>query len=152
MPTMKRSLYVLALFTCLVPLVASAAGPAERAAELNERWDEAFNRGDAGAVASLYEENAIVSADDGDTVHGRDSIEELFQGFIDFGVHDHNIEVIEVHRSGNVLYQIARWQAKGPAGDAEEPPTFGGVLVTTHRRDGDGGWKIHVHSWNSMGD
>ena len=37
---------------------------------LNSSWNEAFNKGDASAVAALYDEKATLSAGDGKTLVG----------------------------------------------------------------------------------
>lgn len=137
------------LLVALLPLSPALAGGATGLAEeLNAEWDAAFNRGDAAALAALYAEDAIVSPGNGGTLQGRDSIRELFQGFFDNGLHDHAIEVIRAERAGDVLYQVARWQAHATDADGGDV-TYGGVLTTVLRRDAGGEWRLHVHTWNA---
>lgn len=132
-----------------MPLSQAFAGEAAQlAAELNDTWNAAFNRGDAAAVAALYAEDAILSPGNGEILKGRDAIRGLFQGFIDNGVHDHSIEVIKARQSGNVLYEVARWQAHGTDANGETT-TFGGILVNTFHQGDDGTWQSHAHVWNA---
>ncbi|MDZ7737375.1 MAG: SgcJ/EcaC family oxidoreductase [Gammaproteobacteria bacterium] len=142
--------WAMSLMLASVPLSPALAGDSaeQLAAELNGQWNAAFNRGDAAAVAALYAEDATLSPGNGETLEGRDSIRELFQSFIDNGVHDHSIEIIEAHQSGDVLYEVARWQAHSTDADGE-PTSFGGVLLNTFRRGADGVWRSHVHVWNA---
>lgn len=137
-----------ALLLAWLPVSPALAGNAADLAEkLNEKWNTAFNSGDAAAVAGLYAGDAVVSPGNGETIKGRTAIQELFQSFIDNGVHDHSIEVIEAHRNGDVLYEVARWQAHG-TNENGETTSFGGILASTFHRDKDGNWRSRLHIWN----
>lgn len=140
---------ILSLLLAFGPVSHAMAGNATELAEkLNDQWNTAFNSGDAAGVAALYAENAALSPGNGKTLHGRDSIRELFQSFMDNGVHDHSIEVIEAHKAGDMLYEVAHWQAHGT--DAEGNTTsFGGILVNIFRRTGEDTWRSHTHVWNT---
>ena len=118
---------------------------------LNSSWNEAFNKGDASAVAALYDEKATLSAGDGKTLVGRSEIEKLFKGFIDSGVHNHTIDIVEAYGNGDFAYEVAKWSAKGPAKDGKEP-AFGGVLTNVFERGADGKWKSMSHVWNTATD
>ena len=131
----------------------SATDPSVRTvvSGLNSSWNEAFNKGDASAVAALYGERATLSAGDGKTLVGRSEIEKLFKGFIDGGVHEHTIDIVEVYGNGDFAYEVARWSAKGRAKDGKEPG-FGGVLTNVFERGTDGKWKSMSHVWNTSTD
>ena len=131
----------------------SAADPNVRTVitGLNSSWNEAFNRGDASAVAALYDEKATLSAGNGKTLVGRSEIEKLFKGFIDGGVHKHTIDIVEVYGNGDFAYEVATWSAKGPEKDGKEP-AFGGVLTNVFERGTDGKWKSMSHVWNTATD
>ena len=132
---------------------ASATDPNVRTVVtgLNSSWNEAFNKGDASAVAALYDEKATLSAGDGKTLAGRSEIEKLFKGFIDGGVHNHTIDIVEVYGNGDFAYEVARWSAKGRAKDGKEP-AFGGILTNVFERGADGKWKSMSHVWNTATD
>lgn len=115
---------------------------------VNDKWNSAFNSGDANAVAALYAEDARLSPGDGRVLTGRAAIENLFQSFIDNGVHNHTIEIIETHGDGNVAYEVAKWSANGAEKDGQKP-TFGGILVHVFHRGDDGNWKSQTHIWNA---
>jgi len=118
---------------------------------LNSSWNEAFNKGDASAVAALYDEKATLSAGNGKTLVGRAEIEKLFKGFIDGGVHKHAIEIVEVYGNGDFAYEVATRSAKGREKDGKEP-AFGGVLTNVFERGADGKWKSMSHVWNTSTD
>ncbi len=50
-----------------------------RPKELVARWVDAFNNGDAAALAAFYAETAINHQVAQEPVHGRESIKEMFQ-------------------------------------------------------------------------
>jgi uncharacterized protein (TIGR02246 family) len=131
----------------------SAADPNVRTVVtgLNSSWNEAFNRGDASAVAALYDEKATLSAGNGKTLMGRSEIEKLFKGFIDGGVHKHTIDIVEVYGNGDFAYEVATWSAKGRDKDGKES-AFGGVLTNVFERGADGKWKSLSHVWNTSSE
>jgi uncharacterized protein (TIGR02246 family) len=47
------------------------------------KFDEAFNNGDAAALAEFYTDNAVYTADDGATYNGRQAIESKY-ALLDF--------------------------------------------------------------------
>lgn len=120
-----------------------------RAQALNATWNAAFNSGDPAAVAALYADEAMLSPGNGEVLNGREQIEGLFRSFIDNGVHDHSIEVIDVYQDGDILYQVSTWQAYGAKQDDGARPVFGGILVNILHRDDGGEWKSRVHVWNT---
>lgn len=117
------------------------------AGQLNQKWDQTFNQSDAKGLAALYGENAIISPGNGTVLKGSEAIQNLFQSFLDNGVHSHKIEAIEVFRDRNTLYQVSNWQASGKAQDGVTP-TFGGVVTLVSKLNEQGEWKLQVHSWN----
>ncbi|MEM6998994.1 MAG: DUF4440 domain-containing protein, partial [Pseudomonadota bacterium] len=115
--------------------------------QLNQMWVETFNKADAPGLAALYGESASVSPGNGSVLTGQEAIQNLFQSFFDNGVHSHMIEVLEVNRNGDTLYQVANWQASGKEKDGIKP-TFGGVITLVSTLNEEGEWKLQVHTWN----
>ena len=115
---------------------------------LNTKWNKAFNSGDPKSVAALYNENAILSPGNGEVLEGRDAIEGLFRSFIENGVHNHTIEIIDVHHDGNTMYEVSKWSAYGAEKDGTKP-VFGGIFVNVFRIGSNGEWKSHLHTWNT---
>ncbi|OIQ88602.1 snoaL-like domain protein [mine drainage metagenome] len=117
---------------------------------LNTAWNQALNSGNAHALAGLYAENASLSPGNGQTLVGRGEIEKLFKGFVDHGVHDHTIEILDAGGDDHLLYQVARWNARGAATDGETP-SFGGITMSVFEKGGDGRWLARSHVWNAAG-
>ena len=153
---MNRSrIHLLAAGLCVFalgsPLSAADTNVRTVVTGLNSTWNDAFNRGDATAVAALYDEKATLSAGDGKTLVGRAEIEKLFKSFIDAGVHKHTIDIVEVYGNGDFAYEVAKWSAMGREKDGKEP-AFGGVLTNVFERGTDGKWKSMSHVWNTSND
>lgn len=114
---------------------------------VNAEWNEALNSGNIKDLAALYTENATISPGNGKTLVGRAEIENLFQGFVESGVHNHSLEVIEVGSSGKLIYQVTKWSAQGAETNGEVP-TFGGITTSILEPDSEGKWLARTHVWN----
>ncbi len=137
----------LMLFTSL-NFAGSTMDNQQLAEQLNQNWNQLFNKGDVKAVAILYSETALLSPGDGQVLQGQKAIEALFQSFVDGGVHNHKIEAVESYRDGDTLYQVANWQASGQVNEGVAP-TFGGMVTLVSQRNANGEWKLQVHTWNT---
>ena len=116
----------------------------------NLAWNVALNSGNVNSLAALYAEDATVSAGDGKTIVGRVAIEKLFNGFIDNGVHNHSLEIIQVMGSNNMIYQVTKWSANGAETNGIKP-SFGGITMSTLLQSDDDKWLISAHVWNAAG-
>jgi uncharacterized protein (TIGR02246 family) len=114
----------------------------------NATWNKAFNSGNAHALATLYDEKAVVSPGNGKSIQGRAEIEKLFKSFFDAGVHDHTIEVIQARHSGNTMYQTANWTAVAEKDGKKSQ--YKGVLLSVMIKGADGRWHVTAHTWNAM--
>jgi uncharacterized protein (TIGR02246 family) len=114
----------------------------------NAEWNKALNSGNVKGLAALYTENAILSPGNGVTLVGRAEIENLFKGFVDGGVHNHTLEIIEVGGSDKMIYQVARWSAQGAEANGETP-SFGGITTSVLEQSADGNWLARTHVWNA---
>lgn len=122
----------------------SAAATIEAA---NAEWNKALNSGDVKGLAALYTENATLSPGNGKVLVGRAEIENLFKSFVDGGVHNHSLEIIEVGGSDKMIYQVARWSAQGAEANGETP-SFGGITTSVLEQGSDGTWSTRTHVWN----
>ena len=113
----------------------------------NAEWNKALNTGNIGQLAALYAENAMLSPGNGKTLVGRSEIENLFKGFVDGGVHNHTLEIIEVGGTDKMIYQVARWNAQGAEANGETP-SFGGITTSVLEQSSDGNWLARTHIWN----
>jgi uncharacterized protein (TIGR02246 family) len=113
----------------------------------NDRWNAAFNSGNADAVANLYTPDATVLPHTHAVVKGTAAIKDFWSGLISAGVKDHGIELYDAHSSGDLAYATGKWWATGA--DAEgKPQRFEGSIVTVMRKQGDGPWRTCLHTWN----
>jgi uncharacterized protein (TIGR02246 family) len=113
----------------------------------NDKWNAAFNVGEAAAVAGLYTADATVLPHTHDVVQGVNAIGDFWKSVIEAGFKNHSIDLINVHAQENLVVEIAKWQAEGP-GEGGRRQSFGGSLVNVFERQGDGSWKCRVHIWN----
>ena len=113
----------------------------------NAKWNKALNSGNVKELAALYTENATLSPGNGVTLVGRAEIEGLFKSFVDAGVHNHTLEIVEVGGSDKMIYQVARWNAEGAEANGETP-SFGGITTSVLEQGSDGNWLTRTHIWN----
>lgn len=119
----------------------------EMVRQANDRWNAAFNGGDAGAVAALYTADGTVLPHTHAVVRGTAAIADFWAGLISAGVKDHGIELFDVESEGNLAYASGRWWATG-SGEDGKAVRFEGTIVTIFRKQGDGSWKLCLHTWN----
>ncbi len=115
--------------------------------EANDRWNAAFNGGDAAAVAALYTADGTVLPHTHAVVKGTAAIADFWAGLISAGVKDHGIELRDVEGGGNLAYANGKWWATG-TGDDGKAVRFEGTIVTIFRKQGDDTWKVCLHTWN----
>jgi uncharacterized protein (TIGR02246 family) len=124
------------------------AGDAEQiVANANQEWNQALNGGKLQSLVSLYDEDATVSPGNGAVLRGHEEIAGLFGSFIDNGVHNHQIDTVQVLASEQQITQIANWKAQG-VDENQQTTHFGGVLVTVLQPNADGEWQLQSHVWN----
>ncbi len=119
----------------------------EIVAHANQQWNAALNGGKLDSLVSLYAEHATVSPGNGVVLTGHEEIQNLFGGFITNGVHNHQIDTVQVMASGEQITQIGYWKAEGVDAD-QKAIEFGGVLVTVLQQNVDGEWQLQSHVWN----
>jgi ketosteroid isomerase-like protein len=110
-----------------------------------EAWNEAFNRGDAGAVAALYAENARLLPPTHEVIEGRQAIGAFWDGLLKIGVTDHRLELITAEGDQRGAVGAAKWSARGK-GDDGSKQTFGGSVLHVFERQQDGGLKLWLHT------
>lgn len=144
---MKKFLIAITALTLSGAVIADS--PEDIVENANQQWNQALNQGNIDQLLALYHETATVSPGNGDVLEGHDEIRALFGGFIDNGVHNHRIDIVDVMASDKQITQIGYWQAEGA--DAEQQPTqFGGVLVTVLKQNDAGEWQLQSHVWNMV--
>ena len=108
----------------------------------NERFVEAFSKGDAARLADMYAEGALVLPPNGPMVQGRQGIQELWQSVINTGA-KLTLSTSEVEAQGNVVYELGTYEMIFP----DNKRDAGKYVVVWRRQKGD--WKLAVDIWNS---
>jgi uncharacterized protein (TIGR02246 family) len=111
--------------------------------KMNPEFLDAYNRGDAAAIAALYAEDCAVLAPNQPTVRGRQAIETLWKGIIEQIGGTHSIETVEMADAGDLAYQWATYSLGG--GEVSDV----GKFVEIYNRQADGSWKIRLTIFNS---
>jgi uncharacterized protein (TIGR02246 family) len=128
--------------------MAETSGDIRKVIEANNgKWNDAFNRGDARAVMSLYVDDAKLLPPTNAVVSGSQEIRAFWESMIKNGFANHAIEIVEVRAIGDMAYEAAKWRATGPGKDGGEQ-SYSGNLVNIFERQSDGSWKSRLHTWN----
>ena len=116
-----------------------------------QKYDEAFNKNDAAAVASFFTEDAVLLTDQG-PIYGREAIEKYqADGFMQFRFINHigkpdQYSPHTIGREGNELWSNGEWSLtlQGKTGD---PIPLKGYWSEIYVREGDA-WKVRMQTWN----
>ena len=119
--------------------------------QIVKKFDEAFNNGDAAAVAALYTEDAVQVTPQG-PVFGREAIEKLFTGVFQQGHYSNHLNKDDqdsphmIGTAGDQVWRTGEWSftAQGKSGD---PIKLKGFWSAINVRKGDT-WKIQMLTFN----
>ena len=140
---MRRTILVMLLITCAAS-IAEAQQSARAAIEANSKqFIEAFNKGDAAAVANLYTMDARVMPPNNEMVEGRANIQKFWQGAIIAGVKMVSLETVNVETQGNIAVEIGRYTTSGPGATTDK-----GKYVVMWKREGQS-WKLAIDIFNT---
>ena len=146
----------LLVLTLAVPFIVSCttAPPPDTSAEdslaieaVSKRWVDAFNQGDATAVASLYTEEATLLEPNSPLVVGRENIQAMLQGFFDTNDLKLQLTVIELSVNGDMAHKVGKYTLTIQPEEGEAI-TDNGKYVEIWKRE-NGSWKMDVDIWNS---
>ena len=144
---MKRQLLVTLLIIFAASL-AQAQQSARTAIEANtKQFIEAFNKGDAAAVANMYTMDARMLPPNAEMVEGRANIQKFWQGAISAGVKMVSLETVHVETQGNIVVEIGRYTTTIP-GAGGTTTTDKGKYVVVWKREGQS-WKLAVDIFNT---
>jgi uncharacterized protein (TIGR02246 family) len=140
----------LAWAASLAPLAAARADSAEeQVTAAYAAWNEAFNEGDAAALAAFYDDEAVMLPPTHDVLEGPAGAEKFFGGLFANDVTGHGLELIEVEgdEDDDLVVAAARWSAKGKDANGADA-AFGGVATHVFERQDDGSLKLRLHTFN----
>lgn len=112
---------------------------------LDDKWAEAFNKGDAAAVAAMYTQDAYVLPPGADMVKGRNAIEALWRANMQ-QIGDVKCTALDVKPLGrNAAREIGACSFKTKA----QPPQDGSLKYAVVWEKEGGQWKLLQDIWNT---
>jgi uncharacterized protein (TIGR02246 family) len=115
--------------------------------EVNRRFMEAFERGDAASVAALYAEDAVVLPPDAPMISGRAAIEEFWRGLMAAGVRGVDLVTLRLGGSGDMMHEVGRATITIQP-ESGETNTQHVKYAVVWERDPAGGLALAVDIWN----
>jgi uncharacterized protein (TIGR02246 family) len=142
---MKTGLFAALLALAATPSVAqTAAGEIEKA---NQRFEQAFNKGEAASVAQLYTERATVLPPEANMVEGREAIQRFWQGAIDAGLKNLSLKSVRVDEyGGDAAREIGRFSVDAPRTKGGASQVDGKYVVVWRKSGGE--WQLDSDIWN----
>jgi uncharacterized protein (TIGR02246 family) len=132
------------------PASSSAQAPDQSEARssitaANEQFMAALAKGDAGAIATAYSEEAQLLPPNAEVVRGREAIRKYWQGAIDAGIKGLQLRTQELHGlSGDMVAEVGAYTATGAGGKTLET----GKYIVLWKRE-NGKWRLHRDMFSS---
>ena len=139
-------LRIAALTICLVLAAAPAMAQSKAAIQkLNDKWADAFNRGDAKAVAAMYTNDAYALPPGAEMVKGPKAIEGMWREEMK-QIGDVKITTIDVKPLGP---KAAREIGTATFKTKAQPPQDGTIKYAVVWEKTGRGWKLLQDIWNA---
>ena len=113
----------------------------------NAKWEAAFNKGDAAAVAQLYTEQATLLPPGAAMANGRAAVQAFWKGAIDAGYKNITLKALQVDQFGAAAREIGAFTLDAP-NPQKQTVHVEGKYVVLWRRTG-GTWKLDTDIWNT---
>lgn len=120
----------------------------EELSQMNKDFAKALNNNDAEAASLLYAEDASLLPPNEPIVTGRENIKNYWQGALDAGTTNVSVSTISTGSSGDLGYEIGRFELSYPGPDGKmiiEKGKYTELL----KRMADGNWISIYGIWNS---
>jgi uncharacterized protein (TIGR02246 family) len=112
-----------------------------------QEFMDAFERGDAAAVASLYVGDAKLMPPNQPRLEGAEAIRSFWQGAMDAGVREARIEIEDVEAQGEVAIEVGKYTLTIEQSNGERVSDRGKYVAIWKRRGGE--WRLAVDIFNS---
>jgi uncharacterized protein (TIGR02246 family) len=145
--------YLLATF-CFVALVIGGGEPAgaqsaQSSIEANNAdFVAKFAANDTKGLAQHYTEDAVAFPPNEERIAGRESIQKMWQNWIDAGLADLTLKPAQVEESGTLAYEEGTYSIKIPGSDGKTSEEIGKYIVVW-KKGADGEWRLHRDIWNT---
>lgn len=135
---MKRSV-VMALIVISATALAQAQNSVRRTIEANNKqFVEAFNKGDAAAVANMYTMNARLMPPNSEVIEGRANIQTFWKGAMDAGIKMVSLDLADLEVHGDTAIEVGRYTLTTPAAGGGTTTDKGKYVVV---------WKLQGPTW-----
>ena len=114
---------------------------------VNGAFMDAFKRGDAAGVAANYTPEARLLPPDSPVLNGPEAIRAFWQGAMNMGIKQAQLETVDVDSRGDLAYEIGRYTLSIEPPSGQKTTAAGKYLVVW--RKSNGSWKLHVDIWNA---
>lgn len=112
--------------------------------EANIPFMEAFNNGDAAAVAANYTTNAKLFPANSDVIEGQENIQNFWQGAMNMGIKKVKLNTIEATSFGNTANEVGRYSLY-----AENDILIDqGKYIVIWKKEAEQ-WKLDYDIWNT---
>jgi uncharacterized protein (TIGR02246 family) len=119
-------------------------------AALEADWKQAYEAGDAAALASLYSEDAVYLAPYMEAIRGRSAIQtRLAEMFSVMTERQITIQRTDAGAAGDLAYGIGTYALEMRMAGADQSTSDHGKYITIAKLGADGSWKIYAHIWNT---
>lgn len=109
----------------------------------DDNFEATYARGDAAGMADLYTEEGMLLPTGFDFVQGKPAIQQFWQGVMDMGIEEAELEIVEIEEYGDTAVEVGQYTLSGGGQVMDR----GKYLVTWKREDGQ--WKLHRDIWNT---
>ncbi len=147
---MKNLLLTAILMMSLASLAFGQAQSAgvRKAIEANTKaFVEAFNKGDAAAVAGMYTKDAKLLPPNSEMMEGTQNIQAYWQGAISAGGKLDALETVEVEARGDMAAELGKYTLTMPQAGGGTITDQGKYLVVWKRQGRT--WKLARDIWNT---
>jgi uncharacterized protein (TIGR02246 family) len=147
---MKELLFGAILIVSLTSLAfgqGSSANPRKEIEANAKRFIEAFNKGDAAAVAEMYASDAKLLPPNSQIIEGRQNIQAFWQSLIGAGAKLQALDTIEVEAHGDTAHELGKYTFMIPQTGGQSVTDQGKYLVVWKKQGGS--WKLVRDIWNT---
>jgi len=122
--------------------MSSEAGAA--IAATNQRFMDAYDRGDAASVAAFYTSDGQLLPANSGVIQGHSAIEEFWTGAMAMGIKSAQLTTGELDVQGGTAIEIGQYSLAGEGGMVLDQ----GKYLVVWKLD-DGAWKLHRDMWTT---